>query len=126
MSDLRFWIPVLGIPILAFFANIVVRVIQRLPQSALPDIILCFVVFDALVAIQNEEFSRFVRMSALRDATIAVYVALLFLNLIIWFVSVSSLEPSSSPCMSNTERNLTDTVSGSSSFPGYLPSWLSF
>jgi hypothetical protein len=68
MMDLGFWIPVLGVPLAALFSNVVVRKLRGLPQSALPDIMLCFVVFDALVAIQNEDFKKLIHLDFVKDA----------------------------------------------------------
>jgi hypothetical protein len=85
MMDLGFWIPVLGVPLAALFSNVVVRKLRGLPQSALPDIMLCFVVFDALVAIQNEDFKKFIHLDFVKDAVIGVYVVFLIMNLVLWF-----------------------------------------
>jgi hypothetical protein len=92
MPDLAFWIPCLGLPLAALFANVMVRAIRGLPQSALPDLILCFVVFDALVAIQNQDFQKFIRIGFVRDATFACYGLLLFINTVIWVLSITELE----------------------------------
>jgi hypothetical protein len=92
MSDLGFWIPVLGIPLLAVFANVVLRVFKGLPQSALSDIILCFVVFDALVVIQHTEFQEFIRVPMIKEAIIPFYEFIFFLNVFLWFLAVTELE----------------------------------
>lgn len=91
-TNLEFWIPVLGVPILALMANIIVRLVSGLPQSAVPDFILCFVVFDAIVAIQHDEFQKFIRIDSLSSAVEAVYVSLLFGSLVAWFVVVTQIE----------------------------------
>jgi hypothetical protein len=98
MPDLAFWIPCLGFPLAALFANVAVRAIRGLPQSALPDLILCFVVFDALVAIQNQDFKKFIRIDFVRDATIACYGALLFINTVVWVLSITELEYQLAEC----------------------------
>jgi hypothetical protein len=90
--NLTFWIPNLGIPILALIANVVVRWARGLPQSAVPDLILCFVVFDALVVIQHDDFQKFIRIDSLASAVEGLYVALLIGTLVIWFIMVTEIE----------------------------------
>jgi hypothetical protein len=61
-------------------------------QSALPDIMLCFVVFDTLVAIQNEDFKKFMHLDFVKDAVVGVYVVFLIINVVPWFIAVTELE----------------------------------
>lgn len=91
-TNLAFWIPVLGIPIIALMSNIVVRLAYGLPQSAVPDFILCFVVFDAVVAIQHDDFRKFIRIDFVTSAIEACYVALALGSLVVWFLTVTKLE----------------------------------
>ena len=88
----EFWIPVLGIPILLLMANIVVRLVNGLPQSAVPDFILCFIVFDAIVAIQHDDFQKFLRIHSLASALQGAYIALLIGSLVAWFLVVTKIE----------------------------------
>lgn len=87
-----FWIPCLGLPLAALFSNVVVRLLRKLPQSALPDLILCFVVFDGLVAIQHDDFEKFIRIAFVKEAALAWYVLWFFLNIVIWLLSITDLE----------------------------------
>jgi len=91
-TNLSFWIPVLGIPIIALLANVVVRLANGLPQSAVPDFILCFVVFDAIVAAQHEDFEKFIRIDVITSAVEAVYMALFFISIVAWFLTVTKVE----------------------------------
>jgi hypothetical protein len=107
MQNLGFWIPCLGLPLVALFANVVVRWNRGLPQSALPDLILCFVVFDGLVAIQSDDFRQFIRIDWVRQATVACYVVLLFANAVIWVLSITRLEAELVACYEQHETVLT-------------------
>ena len=93
MTDLSFWIAALGIPLVVLFANVVVRKLEGLPQSALPDLILCFVVFDAVVVIQRDEFERFIPFEQMRDGVSGIYEMLVLVNIVIWFFALRKLEP---------------------------------
>jgi len=88
----EFWIPVLGIPILLLMANVVVRLANGLPQSAVPDFILCFIAFDAIVAIQHDDFQKFIRIDSLASALQGTYVSLLIASLVSWFLVVTKIE----------------------------------
>jgi hypothetical protein len=87
-----FWIPVLGIPIIALMSNIVVRLANGLPQSAVPDFILCFVVFDAVVAIQHNDFQKFIRIAMVNSSVEGFYVGFLIASLVAWFLTVTKVE----------------------------------
>jgi hypothetical protein len=107
MHDLSFWIPCLGLPLAALFLNVAVRWGRGLPQSALTDLILCFVVFDALVAMQSDDFRHFIRIGWVREATVACYILLLFINAIVWALTIWRLEHELVECYEHHQTVLT-------------------
>ena len=92
MTDIGFWTAVLGVPVTALAVNVLVRRFFKLPQSALADLMLVIVVFDALVIIQHDDFVKFVRIIPLKNSIIATYVPLLIIDMAAWFLFVSKLE----------------------------------
>jgi len=62
-----FWVAALGLPLLAVVGNAFGRWLFRLPQSAPADVVLAFVIFDALVVLQGHEFAEFVGHDILKN-----------------------------------------------------------
>lgn len=102
--DLKFWIPALGLPLLAVFLNVIVRAINGLSQSALADTVLCFAIFDAVVTIQSEDFGKFVHFIK-PDAVQAVFVTLLIINLVGWFLLVVNVEERMVTCLASADTS---------------------
>ncbi|WP_448031567.1 hypothetical protein [Bradyrhizobium liaoningense] len=95
--DFKFWIPAIGLPLIAVFANVLVRVLHGLSQSALADMVLCFAVFDAVVTIQSEDFGKLVHLFA-PESVPSVFVTLLIISLIVWFLLVVKVEKPMAEC----------------------------
>lgn len=87
-----FWLAALGLPLSLLAVNVAVRINRRLPQSALPDLILCFVVFDGVVAIQPHEFEQFVGVPFMKHSLTGFYVIFIIMNMAFWFTSISDWE----------------------------------
>jgi hypothetical protein len=90
--DLRLWIPVMVLPVFVLAANILVRKAFSLPQSAMPDLMLCFFIFDGLVSLQSHDFEALIRIEAVKPATMGVYFVLAFASLVLWFIAVAKVE----------------------------------
>jgi hypothetical protein len=88
----NFWLAALWLPLAILAVNVVVRRILGLPQSAVPDLILCFVVFDGVVAIQPHEFDRLVGLTFMKGSLTGFYVIFLVANMAIWFLVLTGWE----------------------------------
>jgi hypothetical protein len=92
MDSISFWLAALGLPIVAVVANSVTRWLADLPQSAPADMVLAFIVFDAIVVIEGDEFRNHVPIEEFRVNLTAIYVMYIFVGLISWAVSVFYIE----------------------------------
>lgn len=63
-----------------------------MPQSAVPDLILCFAIFDALVAMESHHFTKFIQASFVKEAVPHYFGLLALITLILWFFAVMDLE----------------------------------
>jgi hypothetical protein len=89
---ITFWITVLLIPMLVVVGNVFIRWALKLEPGSLADVILAFLVFDALVIIDHQHFEQYIRNDELRAALVAIYVLLLFINFGLWFLAVGRIE----------------------------------
>lgn len=89
---LEVWIPTFGIPMFGLFVNVLVRIVRKLPQSAVPDLILSFAMIDALIAMDSAHFEKFVQTSAVKEAVPHVYGFLALVVFFSWIFGVIELE----------------------------------
>ncbi len=89
---LTFWIAAFGIPLIAVIGNSLLRFFNKMPQSATADLVLFLVVFNAVAIIQHKDFQPHVLDKGIRPHFVAIYVALLIVNLFFWIVAVFVLE----------------------------------
>jgi hypothetical protein len=92
MDSISFWLTALGLPLAAVIANSLTRWLAELPQSAPADTVLAFVVFDAIVVIQGDDFRGHIHHDAFRANLTAIYVILVFVGMFLWAVSVFYVE----------------------------------
>ena len=92
METFSFWMATLGLPIAAVITNCIARWLADLPLSAQADTVLAFVVFDAIVIIQGDEFANHVLSDGIRINIAAIYVMYLFLGMFLWAISVFYVE----------------------------------
>jgi hypothetical protein len=92
MEPLSFWIATLGLPIAAVVANFVARWLAELPLSPQADTVLAFVVFDAIVIIQADDFGSHILFDEIRVNLTAIYVMYLFFGMFLWVISVFYVE----------------------------------
>jgi hypothetical protein len=92
MGSITFWLATLGLPIAAVIVNSVARLLAKLPQSAPADMVLAFVVFDAIVIIQGDDFRHHVPFEEIRINLTAIYVMYIFVGMFLWAVSVFQIE----------------------------------
>ena len=92
METFSFWMATLGLPIAAVITNCIARWLADLPLSAQADTVLAFVVFDAIVIIQGDEFANHVLSDGIRINITAIYVMYLFLGMFLWAISVFYVE----------------------------------
>lgn len=92
METFSFWMATLGLPIAAVITNCIARWLADLPSSAQADTVLAFVVFDAIVIIQGDEFANYVLSDGIRINITAIYVMYLFLGMFLWAISVFYVE----------------------------------
>jgi hypothetical protein len=86
------WLPLLGIPLLILAINVVVRICKTLPQSAVPDLILCFVIFDLVAAAEYAHLQKYVRVDWMRESFVGIYACLAVVNIIGWSIIALDLE----------------------------------
>lgn len=92
MGHLSFWVVVLAVPLVVVLGNGFLRHLHGVPQTTPADLMLAFIVFDAAVIIQHDDFQEYVKSDVLRTNIIAIYVLLLILNYFMWHLSVFRLE----------------------------------
>lgn|SRR5262249_19709976 len=72
--------------------NAAIRWLAKLEPSSFADVVLAFVVFDALVIIDHQHFEHYLRNELLRADIIAIYVMLLIINVFLWMAAVFYVE----------------------------------
>jgi hypothetical protein len=89
---ISFWATALLIPMIVIVGNASIRWLAKLEPSSFADVILAFVVFDALVIIDHKHFEHYLRNDLLRADIIAIYVILLIINVFLWIGAAFVLE----------------------------------
>lgn len=89
---LAVWIPTFGIPVFGLLANVYLRLRCKLPQSAVPDLILAFALIDSLIAMDADHFAKFVQMGWIKDAVPHVYGLTALIGFGLWALAVVDIE----------------------------------
>lgn len=102
--SLTFWATSLIIPILLIVANATIRWGFKLEPSSFADVLLMFVVFDALVIAEHKHIAQFIQNDILKADLIGIYLILLISNMILWVPAVFHVEKKLSQAYDNENK----------------------
>lgn len=92
MDQLALIIGSIVVPLCAFFGNLMIRNLAKIPSTAGADIVLFLLTLDATVLISNEEFKTLVKNSSIQIQFIPIFVGFLFLSLLLWIANITHFE----------------------------------
>lgn len=92
MGQISLFIGVIGVPVCAVVANIVVRNIGKVPVTAGADFILFLLTFDGTVLIAHDEFEPLITSNSLQQQLIAIFVFWTFLGFATWLINIAYFE----------------------------------